>query len=75
MSADMKFVTTATTSGRVKKFPAVQIFPQNKAISCKICKKYEILILYFAKLHTYTQKLNLHIHFNFSKKKDRTDLY
>ena len=35
--ADLKFVTTVTTGGRVKIFPTVYIFPENNAFPCKIC--------------------------------------
>ena len=39
---DLKFVTTFTTSGRVKNIPAVQMFPDNNVFLCQICAKNEI---------------------------------
>ena len=42
LAADLKFVTTVTTSGRVKNIPAVQMFPDNNVFLCQICAKNEI---------------------------------
>ena len=37
--AELRFVATVVTSGRVKSVPAVYIFPENNAISLIICKE------------------------------------
>ena len=37
LHAELRFVTTVATGGRAKFVPAVQIFPENNAFSCKIC--------------------------------------
>ena len=49
--AELRFVATVVTSGRVKSVPAVYIFPEKNAISRIICKELQNL---------HTPSVNLH---------------
>ena len=59
---ELRFVTTVATGGRVKLLPAVSIFPENNAFSCKICVEVKDLRSPSVNLHWI-----LHTQLNYNK--------
>ena len=60
---ELRFVATVTTGGRVKFVPAVQIFPENNAISRIICVELQNLHTPSVILHWKCQKFTHSVKF------------
>ena len=76
---DLTFVTTVATGGCVKFFQLCKFSRKQRLSLQNLCKIMKFTHLFGRNTHNFTQRLldvgYLHIHFNFNKKKDKTNLY